>query len=156
VVWAVPLSNTLTITEYALVQFSAASESVNQAAGTFSIPVTLSNPSSSIVSVPFTLGGTSASGTDYSGISTSPLTFPTGTTTEYITGHTLSDPGANKTLTFTLGTLPAGFILGSPSVNTLTFLEYPLVQFSAGSEIINQTTSTFSIPVTLSHVTAVP
>ena len=65
------------------------------------------------VSVPFTLGGSATAGTDYSGVTASPLVIPAGQTTATITGTLLADPGPNKTLTLTLGT-PTGATLGSP------------------------------------------
>jgi sugar lactone lactonase YvrE len=74
------------------------------------------------VTVPFTLGGTATAGTDYSGVTASPLVITTGQTTATITGTLLSDPGPSQTLTFTLGT-PSGASLGSPAVNTLTITE---------------------------------
>ena len=74
------------------------------------------------VSVPFTLGGSATSGTDYSGVSANPLVIPAGQATGTITGTLLDDPGASQTLTFTLGT-PTGATLGSTSVNTLTITE---------------------------------
>ena len=75
------------------------------------------------MSVPFTLGGTAVAGTDYSGVTASPLVIPAGQTSGTITGTLFSDPGASQTLTFTLGTPPGGATLGSPSVNTLTITE---------------------------------
>ena len=102
------------------------------------------------VAVPFTLGGTAVSGVDYSGVTASPLTFGIGQTTRDITGTLLSDPGSTRTLTFTLSTPTGGAVLGSPSVNTLTVIEPPTVQFSTGSETVNEAAGTFSIPVTLS------
>jgi sugar lactone lactonase YvrE len=77
---------------------------------------------SETVTAPFTLGGTAVSGTDYSGVTASPLTFGIGQTTENITGTLLPDPGASKTLTVTLGT-PTNATLGSPAANTLTITE---------------------------------
>ncbi len=62
---------------------------------------------SETVTVPFTLGGTAVAGTDFSGVTASPLTFGIGQTTQDITGTLLSDPGPTQTLTFTLGT-PTG------------------------------------------------
>ena len=41
----------------------------------------------STVTVPYTLGGTAVSGADYSGVTNGTLTFPTGQTTENITGR---------------------------------------------------------------------
>ncbi len=101
------------------------------------------------VAVPFTLGGTAASGKDYSGVTASPLTFGIGQTTVNITGKLRSDPGLDRTLTFTLGTPTGGAVLGSPSVNTLTIAEPASVQFSTGRETVSQNTGTFSIPVTI-------
>ena len=103
------------------------------------------------VSVLFTLGGSAVSGTDFSGVSASPLTFGIGQSSANITGTLLPDPGAAQTLTFTLGT-PTGATLGSPAVNTLTINEPAApatVQFSAGSETVNASAGTFSIPVTM-------
>ena len=75
------------------------------------------------MTVPFTLGGTAASGIAFSGVTASPLMFGIGQTTQDITGKLLSDPGPSQTLTFTLGTPTGGAALGSPSVNTLTITE---------------------------------
>ncbi len=83
---------------------------------------TVSNVSTA-VNVPFALGGTAVSGTDYSGVTASPLVFPSGTTTVNITGTLLSDPGANQTLTLTLGTPSANASVGATTVNTLTINE---------------------------------
>jgi hypothetical protein len=119
--------NTLTITEPAppvpTVQFSTGSETVDQSTGTFSIPVTLSGSSTQTVTVPFTLGGSAVAGTDYSGVTASPLTFAAGQTTGNITGTLVADPGPSRTLILTLGTPTGGAMLGSSTVNTLTITE---------------------------------
>src|SRR5207253_3036161 len=86
--------NTLTITEGAAlptVQFSAASESLSETAGTFSLTVTLSTTSAAAVSVPFTLGGSAAAGTDYSGVTASPLVIAAGQSSGTISGMVLDD-----------------------------------------------------------------
>ena len=57
-----------------------------------------------LVAVPFTLGGSAASGVDFSGVTAGPLLFGIGQTTVDITGKLLHDPGPDRTLTFTLGT----------------------------------------------------
>jgi hypothetical protein len=100
----------------ASVQFAVASETRLETAGTFSIPVTLSAPSASAVSVPFTLGGTAVAGTDFSGVTASPLVIPAGQLGANITG-TLLDAG--HALTLTLGA-PTGASLGALTTNTLT------------------------------------
>ena len=89
------------------------------------------------MTVPFTLGGTAVAGTDYSGVTASPLIIPAGQTTPTITGTLLADPGPSQTLTFTLGT-PTGASLGSPAANTLTITEPAMVQFSTGSETVSR------------------
>src|SRR5438105_2715242 len=85
-----PATNTLTIHDSdpaPSVQFSVASETVNESAGTFSIIVTLSAVSAVSTTVPFTLGGSAVNGTDYSGVTSSPLTIAAGSTTATITGN---------------------------------------------------------------------
>ncbi len=145
-----PSKNTLTLIEPPTVQFKTGSETINEAEGTFSIPVTLLGAVDSNVTVPFTLAGDAASGIAYSGLTASPLTFPMGQTTEDVTGKLLADPGPDLTMTFTLGAPTGGAVLGSPSKNTLTLIEPPTVQFKTGSETVNEADGTFSIPVTLS------
>ena len=68
------------------------------------------------------MGGTASSGIDFSGITTSPLFIAAGKTAATITGTLLSDPGASKTLTFTLGK-PTNAKLGTITVNTLSITE---------------------------------
>ncbi|MEI6236902.1 MAG: hypothetical protein WCT04_27910, partial [Planctomycetota bacterium] len=69
--------------------------------------------------VPFTLGGTAVSGTDYSGVTASPLTFTPAQPTANITGTVINNGSGAKTVTFTMGS-PTGASLGAPTVNTLT------------------------------------
>jgi len=76
---------------------------------------------SETVTVPFTLGGTAVSGTAFSAVTPSPLTFEIGQTTINITGTLLSGP--SHTLTLTLGTPTGDSALGSLSVNTLIITE---------------------------------
>jgi hypothetical protein len=104
------------------VQFSAGSEMINESAGTFSVAVVLSTATTQAVSVPFTLGGTAANGTDYSIVTASPLVIAAGQTSGTITGTLLPDPGASPTLVFTLGS-PSNATLGSTTSTTLTITE---------------------------------
>jgi Domain of unknown function (DUF4214) len=77
--------------------------------------------------VPFTLAGTATAGTDYSGVTATPLFIKAGQISGTITG-TLIDDGkfntTNKTLTLTLGT-PTNATLGAPTIDTLTIAEPP-------------------------------
>jgi hypothetical protein len=104
------------------VQFSAASENVAQTAGTFSITVALSGASDADTTVPFTLGGTAVAGTDFSGVTASPLVITKGQISRTITGTLLTAaPAAGKTIIFTLGT-PTNATLGATTTNTLTIV----------------------------------
>ena len=93
-------------------------------------------------SVPFTLGGTGLAAVD--SVTASPLVFRIGQTTEDITG-TLGDPDTSEllTLTLTLGTPSGGAVLGSPSVNTMTIIEPPVV----GSPLPTPTSTPTPTPV---------
>jgi integrase len=113
-----------TFTTLPTVQFSAAAETVPESAASFSVNVTLSGPFGQDVSVPFTLGGSAVSGTDFSGVTASPLTIKAGQTSATITGTLLADPGASPALTITLGN-PTNASLGGTTVNTLTIVEPP-------------------------------
>jgi hypothetical protein len=105
--------------------FAASSESIDETAGTFSVTVNLSAASQATVSVPFTIGGNAAAGTDYSGVTASPLTFAPGQTSQAITGTLIDDhvpDDANQTIAFTLGA-PTGATLGAVTANSLTIAE---------------------------------
>ena len=103
------------------------------------------------VTVQFTISGSAAANVDYISIMASPLTIGIGQNGQFINFELPADPGPSKTMTVTLGTPTGGANLGNPFVNTLTITEPPTVQFyTAGSETVNETAGTFSIPVTLS------
>ncbi|MCP6756806.1 hypothetical protein NL533_34790, partial [Klebsiella pneumoniae] len=57
--------------------------------GTFTLPVNLTAPAPSDVSVPFTIGGTAQNGINFSSITASPLVIPAGSTGADITGNLL-------------------------------------------------------------------
>src|ERR1019366_9399756 len=104
-----------------IVQFSVASESVSETAGTFSLTVTLSAAAGVATSIPFALGGTAVAGADYGGVTASPLDIAAGSTSGTITG-TLFDndrfASSERTLTVTLQT-PSYGVLGAITTNTL-------------------------------------
>ncbi len=106
------------------VQFNTTSETLDESAGTFSITVTLSAVSGDDTTIPFTLSGTAANGTDYSGVTASPLVVAAGQTTATISGALIDDPGSSQTLTFTLNP-PTNATLATNSSNTLTITELP-------------------------------
>jgi elongation factor P hydroxylase/preprotein translocase subunit SecB len=156
-------TNTLTVVEsdpMPTVSFAVASQSVNENGGAFTVTVNLSAASSVDTTVPFTLGGTAVGGTDYSGVTMSPLVITAGQTSGTITG-TLIDDGkfntTNKTLTFTLGN-PTNAILNAPTADTVTIIEtdpQPIVQFVSATQSVNENAGTFSVPLTLSAASSV-
>src|SRR5207249_2375765 len=95
------------------VAFSRAAQSVSEAAGTFSMTVTLSSPSNVATAIPFTLGGAATAGVDYSGVTASPLVIAAGQTSAVISGTLLAvPPSPDKTLVVTL-LAPTNGALGS-------------------------------------------
>src|SRR5207244_426600 len=107
-----------------------------ETAGAFSVTVTLSAASEADTTIPFTMGGTAVAGTDFSGVTASPLVIPAGQTSATISGTLLDDnlfDPVNRTITFTLGA-PTNATPGATTVNTLTIAEDndtpPTVQFS--------------------------
>ena len=109
------------------VQFSATDEVSAESAGAFNITVMLSAVSGTDTTIPFSLGGTAVSGSDFSGVLSSPLTIPAGHLHGIISGTLLDDGGPDviKSLIFTLGT-PTSATLGSTTQNTLTLGEFSL------------------------------
>ena len=82
------------------VEFSSASETINETTGNFSITVELSWTSTQNVSVPFTVGGTALNGTDYSGLTAGPLVIPAGSTSITISGTMLAGSRVEQDLDF--------------------------------------------------------
>ncbi len=128
------------ITASPTVQFGAPSETVDESAGTFSISVTQSAISATDTTIPFTLGGTAVSGTDYSGVTSSPLVIPAGQASGTITGSLLSDPGNSGTLTLSLGT-PTNATLGATSATTLSISQPPAAKSATTTTLTKSTTT---------------
>ena len=142
-------SVSFTVDTTPVVSFAGAAETVSENAGSFSIAVSLSAPAGADVTIPFTLGGTAIAGTDYRGVSTSPLVIAAGQTSATITG-TLIDFGADdvlRTLTFTLGT-PTNATLGATTTNTLSIAEVPVINWANPFDI------TYGTPLSASQLDA--
>ena len=103
---------------------------------------------SQTVSVPFTLGGSAASGAAYSDVTTGPLTFGIGQTALAITGTLLFDPGPTQTLISPWARPRAAPPWESHGQHP-AIAEPAAVQFNVGSETVNESAGTFSIPVTI-------
>ncbi len=95
----------------------------SETAGTLSISVGLSAASALPVTIPFTFGGTTASGSDYTPPA-SPLVIAAGTTSGVISLPIVDDPlrEGTETLTIALGA-PTNGTLGSPASGSIDILD---------------------------------
>lgn len=105
------------------VAFTAASQSGAENVGTMTAMVELSAVSGHDVSVPFTVGGTAASPTDYT-ISSSPVVIPAGALSADITITVVNNQidDTDKTVVITLGT-PTNALVGTTNVHTATITD---------------------------------
>jgi hypothetical protein len=139
------------------VDFSAATQSANENAGTATVVVRLSAVTPATVTIPFSLTGGSASGggVDYS-LSASPLTINAGASTATIT-VTINDDlirEGDETFTLSLGT-PTGATLGATTQHTFTIVDndpIPTVDFSSATQSINENSINNTVIVRLSSV----
>jgi hypothetical protein len=136
---ASPSVHTLTIAAQPLptVNLTSASQTVSEGVGTATITAQLSGPSSQVVTVPFTVGGTALNPADYTR-SGGPITIPAGSTNGTITVTTVADGVAepDETVIVTLGS-PTNATLASPSVHTLTIAgQIPTVSFTAATQTV--------------------
>ncbi len=131
--------------------FTSASQSVGEAAGTASFTVRLTAISGLPVTVPYTVTGTSTSA-DHNLVSGS-VSIPAGTlnvTTSFsIVNDTLSEN--DETVIITMGT-PTNANLGATSVHTITILDndaLPVVSFTSSSQNVNENVGTVTVNVSL-------
>ncbi|HBC87923.1 MAG TPA: hypothetical protein DCZ94_13295 [Lentisphaeria bacterium] len=129
-----PNTSVLTITDddaAPTVQFTSASQSKAESAGTATVTAQLSVVSGQVVTVPFTMTGTATgAGTDYS-ITASPITIPAGSTTADITITIANDSidELDETMIVTIGT-PTNATKGSTGVHTLTITDDDVVEIA--------------------------
>jgi len=156
-----PNPATLTIVDddaQSIIQFSAATYSVNESAGSATITVTLTGSTSTTATVSYaTSNGTAVAGSDY--IATSgTLTFAPGVTSQTFSVPIVNDAifEANESLSLTLSN-PVSATLGSPNPATLTIVDNdapPSVQFSAATYSVNEGAGLATITATLTGATA--
>ncbi|HVP12283.1 MAG TPA: Calx-beta domain-containing protein, partial [Phycisphaerae bacterium] len=105
------------------VTFSAASQSASESAGSMTVTAQLSAVSAHDVTVPFTVGGTASTPSDYT-ITASPITITAGSTTATITISIVNDliDEPDETVIVTMGT-PTGADQGTTAVHTATILD---------------------------------
>ncbi|MBK8396631.1 MAG: hypothetical protein IPL26_15530 [Leptospiraceae bacterium] len=141
------------------VAFSVTSSNGSEASTAVTIPVTLSGPRSTSVTVDYAVtGGTATGGGGDFTLASGTLTFAAGVTSQDIALTVVNDTATelNETIIVTLSN-PTNASLGGNSVHTYTINDddLPTVAFDAtGSSGVESTTSV-TIPVSLSGVTSV-
>jgi len=143
------------------VQFSSATYSVNESAGSATIVASLSKASAFSVTVSYaTSNGTALAGSDYTAAS-GILTFAPGTTARTfdvaIIGDTLDE--ADETITLTLSNPSGNATLGTPNPATLIIVDddgVPTVRFHASAYSVNENAGPAMIIATLSNESAFP
>ncbi|MBZ0315387.1 MAG: right-handed parallel beta-helix repeat-containing protein [Anaerolineae bacterium] len=131
---------------------------VNEVAGTLTFTVSLSASSGQLITVPFTSAdGTATTPADYSVVTTSPLTFTPGDTSETITVNIVNDAldEDDETFTVTLGT-PTNAVLDPTPGNeigtgTITDNDTPPT-VSIDDLTVNEAAGTLTFTATLSAV----
>ena len=165
-----PSSHTLTITDNddppatdPMASFSTGSSSAGEGAGTRHVPVRLSKPASSPVTVDYRVGGTASSG-DFTITGGGSVTVAQGSSTGTI-AVTITDDGDDETDETVILTLDAGtgYTVGSPSSHTLTITDNddppatdPMASFSTGSSSAGEGAGTRHVPVRLSKPASSP
>lgn len=143
-----PTTQTITITDDEVmpnVSFSVASQSLAEGAtGSTSVVVNINLSSASAVSttIPFNIGGTATSGTDFDSFTTSPVIIGPGSTTAQIDLAVYGDNmyENNETITLTLSA-PTNATLGATTTHTVTITNddpQPSVSFSASSQEVGE------------------
>jgi len=140
-----------------VVQLAQATRTVSENIGAINIVVTLSSPAGQSISVPFALGGSATSGSDYT-ISSSPLSIPAGQTSAAIT-LTILDDGtdeATETLVVNLGA-PVNATLGAIASETVFITDddtLPTVSLSSTVSTLAENGGTATVVATLSVAAA--
>lgn len=140
------------------VEFTGASGSVNETAGSVSIAVQLSAASGLDVIVPFSVGGGSATALEDYGAGTSPLVLPAGAAGAKIVIPILDDSvdESNETFLVTLGT-PTNATLGNPVTHTVTIIDEdgaPTVEFTSASQSVPEAAGSVVLGLQLSAVSS--
>ncbi len=140
--------------------FELATSSVAENVGTATITVRLSPAANQPVTVDFTVtGGTAVAGTDYTLLTTSPLTFAPGTTEQTINVQIIDNAlyQLDRTLELTLsnpsgGNPPDQAILGNILTHTLTIIDNdgPTVSFAQASATVAENGGSINVTLNLS------
>jgi hypothetical protein len=141
------------------ISFLVPTQVVSEEVGTFTTTLTLSEVSGKVITVPYTLSGTTTSG-DYTIHDPSPLTIPPGASSVDIAMDIHEGDGLeeDETLVITLGT-PVHANLGSPSAQTIIITESstePTVNFASASTNLVEGDLVIDIYVQLSNAWSLP
>jgi len=141
------------------VSFATASSAASESAGAQSIAVSISEPSSFIVSIPVSVSGSATQGSDYS-LATSIVTIPAGSSGATFEVTLLNDSAyeGSETLVIQLGT-PTNATLGAIASHTLTIGDdesIPEVSFSSASSTAAESAGTVTVTAQLNHGRAAP
>ena len=163
-----PASASLTIVDNdaaqpGVLQFSAATYSVNEGQGSATITVTRTGGSNVPVSINYsTSNGTATAGSDYTA-TTGTLSFAAGETSKTFTVSIIDDTlvEGNETVNLTLSSPGGGVTLGSPASASLTILDNDaaqpgVLQFSAATYSVSEGQGTATITVTRTGGSNVP
>ena len=137
------------------VSFTSASQSKAEGGGTATVTAQLSAVSGLAATVPFTVSGTAANGTDYT-ITASPISILAGSTTGSAS-ITITDDGLDEddeTVVVTMG-VPANATAGATTVHTLTITDNdaaPTVSFTSASQSKAEGGGTATVTAQLSAV----
>jgi len=139
-----------------ILQFSQASQNVNENAGSITITVTRTDGKDGAISVNYaTANGTATAGNDYIAISSGTLNWEDGDTeTKTITVNITDDSDfeESETLKLTLSNPTGGAIIGSQEITTLTIIDNDapagILQFSQASQNVNENAGSATITVT--------
>ncbi len=105
------------------VQFSSASQNVNEAVGTVTVTATLSASSSLTVTVPYTVSGTATNPADHN-LANGSITIAAGSTSGNVTFTVVDDAlyESSETVILTMGT-PTNATAGATTVHTVTITD---------------------------------
>ena len=148
-----PGTHTLTIdaSDPPTMSFASAAQSADEGSGTHPVEVRLSTAPTTDITLAYTVGGTAASGSDFTIANSGTVTVPSGATTATIPVKLIDDSVTEGSETVVLKlTASSGYRVGSPGTHTLTIdaSDPPTVSVAPGpSPVTEGTDATFTVSV---------
>jgi hypothetical protein len=155
-----PSTHVVTVTDNEtapLVNFKLAAQTIEEAAGTATVEVTLDKTSSKNISVPFKVSGTATNPGDHN-LADGAVAIAAGQTSGKVTFDIVKDAVAenDETVILTLSA-PTGAVLGTVATHTLTITEKvanPTVQWQLANQAVSEAVGTAKITATLNAMSA--